>query len=326
MQTLSLSQCKEYIKNVKDLEISCLQQERLLQELNRQSSVTKKRISDLENRLLTEKGPKKPESPVSLFFTSLIVDVYISFFGAIVGAVGAIILRVLLLIFSSNIGLFSPPWAPYLLWGAVIGFAITFLLSEFCWSKNDRREEKRKRESYPDQVESFQNEKQEIRNLIEVKKKTLQTDIPREIAVSEEKYRQTREVLKKYYDMGFIYPKYRGLVPICTLYEYLESGRCFSLLGHEGAYNLYESELRLNVIIGKLDDVLDRLDDINTSQRLLAQEIRRSNAQLNRIIGTLDNIEKNTALTQYYSSVTASNTTFMSWLAALNYDDQKRKR
>lgn len=80
----------------------------------------------------------------------------------------------------------------------------------------------------------------------------------------------------------------------------------------------------MNAIIGKLDDIIDRLDDISFSQRLLAQEIRKSNIQLNRISGTLDHIENNTVLTQYYSSITASNTTFMSWLAAFSYDKQKK--
>lgn len=147
-----------------------------------------------------------------------------------------------------------------------------------------------------------------------------------EIEMCEKKYAETKQALDKYYSLGFLYPKYRGLIPVSTIYEYLESGRCFSLVGHEGAYNLYESELRMNAIIGKLDDIIDRLDDISSSQRLLAQEIRKSNSQLSRISGTLDNIENNTALTQYYSSVTASNTTFISWLAALSYDEQKRSR
>ena len=323
MQTLTLSQCKDYVRNIKDLELSCYQQERLIRELRRQPSVTKKRISELEHRLRTEEKPTKPLPPIFSVIGVLIFDVFWSFIGAITGVVIALIVKIFLAIFSSKIGLFSTPWLPYIFWGAVIGYAIAFVAYLY-WARDTKKEAVIERKAYPQKIESFYKKQQEIKDLIEVKKKSLETTIPHEIMVSEETYQQTKKLLQEYYDMGFIYPKYRGLVPICTIYEYLESGRCFSLLGHEGAYNLYENELRMNTIIGKLDDVIDRLDDISASQRLLAQEIKQSNAQLSRISYTLDNIENNTALTQYYSSITASNTTFMSWLAAFSYDEQKR--
>ena len=36
--------------------------------------------------------------------------------------------------------------------------------------------------------------------------------------------------------------------------EYLQSGRCYTLEGHEGAYNLYEEEKFKEIILTKLDD------------------------------------------------------------------------
>ncbi len=311
MQTLTLSQCKDYVRNIKDLELSCYQQEQLIKELKWQlPNATQKRISELEHQLHAEREPAKPPS--------LLFDcIFGAFMGAIIGIVIAFIVRVFLGIFSSQISLFSSPWRPYFFWGAVIGCAVLFICSFF---GHVGKEGRQARERYPQELEAYRQKQQELKNLLEQAKESLKTAVPHKIQESEKTYQQTKKLLQEYYDMGFIYPKYRGLVPICTIYEYLESGRCFSLLGHEGAYNLYESELRMNTIIGKLDDVIDRLDNISASQQLLAQEIRQSNAQLSRISSTLDNIENNTALAEYYSRVTASNTSFMSWIAVLNSD------
>lgn len=316
MQTLTLSQCKDYVRNIKDLELSCYQQEQLIKELKnwQLSGATQKKISELEHRLRTEKEPVKPLSLIGEI-TGCIVG---SFIGAIIGIVTALIVRVFLAIFSSQISLFSSPWRPYIFWGAVIGYAIMFVL--WLYANVIGEKARQAKEKYPQELEAYHQKQQEIKDLIEHEREIFRTTIPNKIQESEKTYQQTKKILQEYYNKGFIYPKYRGLVPMCTIYEYLESGRCFSLLGHEGAYNLYESELRMNTIIGKLDDVIDRLDSISASQQLLAQEIRQCNAQLSRISSTLDNIENNTALAQYYSSVTASNTTFMSWLAVLDYD------
>ncbi len=321
VQTLNLSQCKEYIRNIKDLEISCYQQKQLLEKLKEQPLITKKRITELEQRLKAEKEPVKPLHLIVDILLGFIFSIFGGFIFAICGVIVALVVRIILSIFSSNINLFSSPWLPYIFWGAIIGFVIGYIwcLYDFIKQGADSRK------SYPYKVELFHKKQQEINTLIENKRKILATTIPNEIALRERTLRQTKNILQKYYNMGFIYPKYQGLVPICTMYEYLESGRCFSLIGPHGAYNLYEEELRMHVIIGKLDDVIyrlddisEKLDDIGASQRLLVQEIRQSNSRLNQISKTLDNIENNTALTQYYSSITASNTAFMSWLEMFN--------
>lgn len=113
--------------------------------------------------------------------------------------------------------------------------------------------------------------------------------------------------MQQYYSLGYIYPSYRGIVPICTIYQYFDSGRCSRLDGHEGAYNLYESELRMDLILSKLDD-------ISRNQMVLAQEIRRSDAKLNEISRSLNSIEKNTTVSRYLNGITAVNTSYLAWV------------
>ena len=43
--------------------------------------------------------------------------------------------------------------------------------------------------------------------------------------------------LQKHYEQNVIFPKYRNLVAITTINEYLMSGRCYELEGPNGAYN-----------------------------------------------------------------------------------------
>jgi len=114
----------------------------------------------------------------------------------------------------------------------------------------------------------------------------------------------TTNALKKLYAVGVVYQKYRALVPIVMFCEYLESGRCDGLEGHEGAYNIYENELRQNIIIAKLDVVINKLDQIRQNQYMLADAIERGNRQVERLCNAtvesaakLESIQQNAAIT-----------------------------
>ena len=61
------------------------------------------------------------------------------------------------------------------------------------------------------------------------------------------------EMLKKAYqteadlqNVLFVFPKYLDIVAVSKIYEYLATGRVTSLTGANGAYTLYESEMRTN--------------------------------------------------------------------------------
>jgi len=93
--------------------------------------------------------------------------------------------------------------------------------------------------------------------------------------------------LEKVYSYNIVYPKYRELVPITMFCEYLASGRCNTLEGHEGAYNIYENELRQNIIISKLDTIASKLNSIRSSQYLLYTAISDSNRLSGQIINSI---------------------------------------
>lgn len=111
--------------------------------------------------------------------------------------------------------------------------------------------------------------------------------------------------LSDLYDKNIIYSKYRNMVAIVAIDEYLTSGRCYALEGSDGAYNLYENELRQNIIIDKLSYIIDNLEQIQRNQFSLYQELLKTNNDINDIIFELKEIKSNTKLISYFTEVTA---------------------
>ena len=127
------------------------------------------------------------------------------------------------------------------------------------------------------------------------------------------------EVENQLWNYGVVYEKYRDHVIIATLCDYLKAGRCDSLEGPNGAYNLYEQESRADIIINKLDTVITSLEKIKQNQYLIYSEIQKVNESLSAIegqlfvnnllntiqISQLNEIAFNTGLTAYNTAVTA---------------------
>ncbi|MBD5148826.1 MAG: hypothetical protein HDT18_00265 [Oscillibacter sp.] len=95
---------------------------------------------------------------------------------------------------------------------------------------------------------------------------------------------ESKAVLLKIYSKNIIFPKYRTMVMVCSLYEYVCSGRCDTLEGHEGAYNILEMEIRLDKIVTQLDRVILMLGKIQQSQYMIYSAIQSANHQAAKIL------------------------------------------
>lgn len=132
------------------------------------------------------------------------------------------------------------------------------------------------------------------------------------------------------FEYDVVFSKYRNVVALCSFYEYLISGRCNTLEGHEGAYNIYENERRQDLIISKLSDVLVSLDQIKDNQMTLYSQMKKANRNLSKMNEQLDTliksaqqmedrldiIENNTAAAAYFSKVNAELTNALGYLVA----------
>lgn len=145
------------------------------------------------------------------------------------------------------------------------------------------------------------------------------------IAQQEKKLADTRRLLQGAYDKGLLYGKYRNFVAVCSICEYLESGRCSELGGPDGAYNLFEQEIRMNLIITQLGLIISELDEIRENQAMLYDAISTGNRLTSQLIEQTNesirlgeyNAQQN-AITAYNTQQTAREVSFSNWMRALD--------
>lgn len=139
-----------------------------------------------------------------------------------------------------------------------------------------------------------------------------------------ETIRKTEETLSELYNLDWIFPKYRNMVAVCTFYEYFMSGRCSTLTGADGAYNLYEAELRQNLIINKLDMIVSQLEQIKQNQYTLYTEMKKATAiaesiskDISQISSQTDSIAEATSVIALCSKATAQNTEALKYISLI---------
>ena len=156
--------------------------------------------------------------------------------------------------------------------------------------------------------------------------------------------KETKNTLETYYRKDIIYPKYRSLIPISSFCDYLQSGVCETLEGHEGCYNKFDLEVRLDTIISRIDDVIDNLDQIKFNQHTLYEEVVKCNEKLdnlstgisemtNNITGSIEEVKAKTVaaingndhsntMLEYYAEETLHNVNNIKWLQQMDYIDR----
>lgn len=163
------------------------------------------------------------------------------------------------------------------------------------------------REDYEAALYNAEEQKRQQKRLIEDDAKRVASENKKKERILEQrqllydKWEETNSVLDKLYSLNIIYSKYRNFVAVCSFYEYLLSGRCSQLEGHEGAYNIFEEEKRLDLIVGKLDDIITRLEQIEENQYTLYEAINQSNETANKLV---NNVAVLTSKADYISSQT----------------------
>ena len=86
------------------------------------------------------------------------------------------------------------------------------------------------------------------------------------------------------YSLNVLYPTYRELVAESSIYEYFSSGRCDTLDGPHGAYNMFESECRSDVIAR----IIRSLDEVRQSQVILFRQMKQVHELQSELNKTLD--------------------------------------
>ena len=319
---LSTAELRDYLKKIVEIESSVYEQETIYKkasEKNVRRNVIKKEIpKPIEEVGEKPKAPSAPAKTTGLWF---------AYFFIIVGGLELILGPVSGLWFVFVIGII----------GLVIGIVMLAVAKKS--DKDDEAKYEADKIQYSKDLEKWEKEKALLHE-------SFLTDMEKyrkACAAQEEKYaiedkeaedayqngravvaqlsnalKNTQNVLKQYYDLDIIFPKYRNLVAVSSFLEYLETGRCTELAGPNGCYNLYESELRQNIIIGQLGVVITQLEQVKQNQFVLYQELQEANKgietinrQLGRISDYARRTEVNSAITSYCAKVTAQNSAML---------------
>ena len=156
---------------------------------------------------------------------------------------------------------------------------------------------------------------------------------------------QQYNCLNEILSAGVLYEKYDDIVAWNTMYEYFVTGRVDGLQGQNGAYNLYESELRANMIISQLDTIIEQLEQIKRNQFALYKvitDVKKSideiNSKLSDVLSSIDKIsasvdnnskffeailetekgiEYNTRKSAEYARITANTTKAIAFMKAI---------
>jgi hypothetical protein len=133
-----------------------------------------------------------------------------------------------------------------------------------------------------------------------------------EIEDIQDKIKEIGEARAKLLSMNVVYPKYLDFVALTTISEYFDTGRCKQLDGPDGAYNLYESEIRANRIITQLDSVIESLEEVKNNQYKtysvivsMEKNVARMADMLDDAVSSLKSINDNTKVAAYYAEKTA---------------------
>lgn len=163
--------------------------------------------------------------------------------------------------------------------GAVVAVVILVVISGIVALYGDEKADDKTAEAKEEYRKQLQ--KADFQNSILERKYNSQLDAWKEaIQHIEARISEIEKVLTLLYSDNVIYVKYRNLVAISAIKEYVDSGRAKNLLE---AYDRFEVEYRLdtmqntlNRIDDKLDAVLSKLDNITYE---LSEALRRNNEE-----------------------------------------------
>lgn len=195
--------------------------------------------------------------------------------------------------------------------GMAIGSTITKSKVKERQTLWDAQNEKRKQEHSKWFNEKWEFEQREAKHIQEKYQHTVAEReniiAQRYIALEAEMHKledhmlQLQQTYNNLMEKNIIHPKYRNIVACTTMLEYFETSRVSALEGPNGAYNLYENEIRTDRIIAQLEDIKQSLARIEQNQYTLAQILRETNKKvddLNKEIARLCDLSQQQLNTQ----------------------------
>ena len=299
----------EYLKQAINVESAVLSQKNLIQEYDENSE---ERMPQLELLDMPEKPEfnkiQCPEKESYWLFVLLAILL-------VLGGGGSFLIGLFCLLVGERASTFF--WITAIL----IGIAIFLFWKSY---KLDKEIMNKAVDSYEAEVKKIEEKNQHISSQYNEDMDIWENSNESAHAYFEKPLKETQAVLDKLYSVNVIYPKYRNLPALTCIYEYLVTGRCDELAGPHGAYNLYEDEVRQNMVISQLNAIMENLEQIKGNQYLLYEQltkIRRENEEitheLRMIHGYAAALTEISLFNTYYAGISAANSAALAYYRTL---------
>lgn len=316
MKQLVGTELLEYLQNAITVETDIVTQEKIADEY-KANALQRKPILNVKDL------PIKPQQPYTIFDFDVTDNSNPSYGVSILRMIGWLFVGFGIIVFAALQGDAAALGLVAVLcligWGMTIPYSLK--------KKEVEKENELKAASYAKSLEHYNLMVEEITNQNADDKKRYATNIiawessNREFEERSRHFtKESQATLDKLYSWDVIYPKYRNLPALTRIYEYLITERCEGLTGPHGAYNLYEDEVRKDMIISQLFVVIENLEQIKQNQYLLYQQVKEIQqttssieSELRQIKGHTVQIASLTALNAYYAALTERNTRITMW-------------
>lgn len=282
---MSVDTLKEYLSIVMDMEQSIYLQENLLSNID--GEIEQLRTPKQFNTPVKPIEPMYPEPEHHSFFFFLFFALALPFMEPLLG-IGLLI--------STGIA------ADFLGVSFLAVVPTAYILGVIYYQSSKQKKEKVSIEvEYQTHMQEYYSQvKRYEKDVAKIQRQREQDEVERKaksffLEKQKEQVKQGLSLSKKHlqsiYDKNIVFPKYRNLVMICSLYEYICAGRFTELEGPNGAYNCLETEIRMDRIVTQLNQIIDRLDVIRQNQFMLFSAIQSSNQVLGEILDSNSRIE-----------------------------------
>lgn len=226
---MNTAQLREYLEDAIALEKLVFYQQWLVLQWEGERAALRRKLWDSS----PGRPPKGPENPLPGVLTKLLLA-----FVLVVAAAAGIGILLFGPVRGSLIGTLGG-----ILLGVIVVVGAYFLYGKRAveaWSASGDRQERaaddeRAKQAYEEKAQAYPLKKTLPSLRMEVLNEAIQE--------AEDKRQASQEALAALYAQDVIFPKYRGLLALCSLHEYLQTGRCDKLEGPNGAYALLEAEL-----------------------------------------------------------------------------------
>lgn len=292
----------DYLKAVVELEKLSYEQLNILNKLNYQYHIYNEPKLTAKKKITMKEPQKAIASGDNLFYAG--IAFLVGFGGAfVISSMNALPNEnwISKLIEAFVFYIFPEFWKNFghaLLLGLIFGVILGLLVLIVTTFKEKSRISKK----YSDETEKYQayvNKTEQENRQIEIKNKNYSelckykaNIIMNEINTIKPQLLNTKKILDSYYALNIIYPKYRNMACVTSMLEYILSGRCDSLTGQGGAYNLLEDDIKFGIINDKLDVVIRKLDEIKTNQNYLYEALQECNSTINSVSNNIINSVK----------------------------------